>query len=95
MSVSGRFQIKRISAERATAATYQISFERFQGGEFIASVEAAYLTEFLRERLRLSESSVQALVDALRSREHVLVPELELSESDLAAAGMNYLDPAV
>jgi predicted N-acetyltransferase YhbS len=95
MSVSGRFQIKRISPEDASAVTFQVSFERFQGGEFVGSVEAEHLSEFLREKLRLSESSVRALGDELRSHGHVIVPELELSESDLAAAGLAYLDPAV
>ena len=94
MPTHGRFQIKRISTEDATPATYQISYEPFQGGEFTGSVEAEHLHEFLRHRLELSEDSVQALEDELQSRGHVLIPEVELSESVLAAAGLEYLSAA-
>lgn len=95
MSTHGRFQIKRISPEGRNTPTYQISFERFQGGEFVGSVEAAHLEQFLRDKLRLTESSVQELMDELRSRGHVIITDLELSESDLAGAGLDYLSPAV
>ena len=94
MPTHGRFQIKRISPEDTEAGTYQISYERSQGGEFVGSVEAEHLPEFLRNKLRLSESSVQALEDELRSQGHVIVPDLQLSESDLAAAGLEYLSAA-
>jgi hypothetical protein len=66
-----------------------------QGGEFVGSVEAKHLKEFLRDKLRLREDSVEALADELRSRGHVIISELELSESDLGAAGLQYLWPAV
>jgi hypothetical protein len=95
MSTRGRFQIKCISPEGGNTSTYQISFERFQGGEFVGSVEAEHLEQFLRDKLRLTESSVRALMDEMRSSGHVLIPDLELAESDLAAAGLDYLSPAV
>lgn len=94
MPTHGRFQIKRISPEGATPTTYQISFEPLQGGEFAGSVEAVQLREFLRDKLRLREDSVQALADELRSQGHVLIPDVELSESELAAAGLEYLSAA-
>jgi hypothetical protein len=95
MSTRGRFQIKSITPEGGSTPTYQISFERRQGGEFVGSVEAQHLGLFLREKLRLTEGSVHALLNELRSRGHVLIPDLELAESDLAAAGLDYLSPAV
>ena len=95
MATHGRVQIKRISPERGKLSTYQNSFERFQGGEFVGSVEAEHLEQFLRDKLRLTESSVQSLMDELRLRGHVIITDLELSESDLAAAGLDYLGPAV
>ena len=94
MPVHGRFQIKRISPEGAVS-TYQISFEPFPGGVFAGSVEAENLEQFLREKLRLTESSVEVLIDEVGARGHVIVPDIELSESEMAAAGMQYLKPAV
>jgi len=94
MPTHGRFQIKRISPEDATTTTYQISYERLQGGEFVGSVEAEDLQGFLRDKLRLREDSAKALEDELRSQGRVLIPDLELSESELAAAGLEYLSAA-
>jgi hypothetical protein len=41
-----------------------ISYEPLQGGEFVGSVEAEHLREFLSDKLRLREDSVQALREA-------------------------------
>ena len=94
MSSHGRFQIKRISPEGAPI-TYQISHELFQGGAFVGSVEGEHLEDFLRDKLRLRQESVDALMRAVRERGHVILPDLELSESDMAGAGLQYLAPAV
>ena len=91
----GRFQIKRISLAGGNHPTCQISYERYQGGEFVGSVEAEHLKEFLRERLRLSPASVEGLLDEVELHGHVLINDAELSEVDLAAAGMQYLSPDV
>lgn len=61
----------------------------------MGSVEADHLEQFLRDKLRLTESSVRALMDDVRSTGHVILTDLELAESDLAAAGLDYLSPAV
>jgi len=94
MPTHGRFQIKPISSDDLGVPTYQISYERLQGGEFVGSVEAEHLPKFLRTKLRLGESSVQRLEDELRSRGHVLIPDVELSESGLSAAGLEYISAA-
>jgi hypothetical protein len=95
MSVKGRFQIKRISPAESTHLTYQISHETYQGGEFVGSIEAEHLKEFLRERLRLAPDSVEGLLDEVQLRGHVLIPDVELSQTDMAAAGMEYITPQV
>ncbi len=95
MSVKGRFQIKRISPANSSHPTYQISHEIYQGGEFVGSVEAEHLKEFLRERLRLAPESVEGLMDEVRLRGHLLIPDVELSESDMAAGGMEYISPDI
>ena len=61
----------------------------------MGSGEAEHLEQFLRHKLRLAESSVKDLMDELRSRGHVIIPDLELAEADLAGAGLEYLSPAV
>ncbi len=88
---SGRLQIKRISPANATDLTYEISYEAKHGGEFFMSVEGGHLKDFLREKLRLSEGSVQGVLKELYDNEHVLVDDVELSESDMASAGMQYI----
>ncbi len=93
MSVKGRFQIKRISPADSKHLTYQISHETYQGGEFVGTVEAEHLKEFLRERLRLAPESVQGLLDEVHLRGHVLIPDVELSESDMASGGLEYITP--
>ena len=87
----GRLQIKLISPANATDLTYEIIHEGRHGGEFFISVEAEELKNFLREKLRLSEKSVQELLKELYDNGHVLVDDIELSESDMASAGMQYL----
>ena len=86
----GRFQIKRISPASAADLTYEISHEG-RHGEFFISVEGDDLKHFLRERLRLSEESVQELLKDLYDNGHVLVDNVDLSESDMASAGMQYI----
>jgi hypothetical protein len=95
MAKHGRFQIKPISLEREGPVTYQISFEELQGGAFVGSVEGEHLEQFLREKLRLKQSSVEALLDELRRQGHVLISDMELGESDLGSAGLQYLSPAI
>jgi hypothetical protein len=95
MSIKGRFQIKRISPVKSTHPTYQISHETYQGGEFVGSVEAEHLKEFLRERLRLAPESVQGLLDEVHLHGHVLIQDVELSEIDMAAGGMEYITPQI
>ncbi len=95
MSVKGRFQIKRISPANSSHPTYQISHETYQGGEFVGSIEAEHLKEFLRERLRLAPESVEGLLDEVHLRGHVLIPDVELSQADMAAGGMEYITPQV
>ncbi len=95
MSVKGRFQIKRISRPESSHPTYQITHETYQGGEFVGSVEAEHLKEFLRERLRLAPESVEGLLDEVRLRGHVLIADVDLSESDMAAGGMEYISPQI
>jgi len=95
MSTRGRFQIKRISPAGDPSLTYQVSHESLQGGEFVGSVEGEHLQEFLRKKLRLAPDVVRSLIDELQRSGHVLLPDAEMSEADLAAAGLDYLDPAV
>ena len=91
----GRFQIKRISTSGSQHPTYQITHEEYQGGEFVGSVEAEHLKEFLRERMRLSPASVEGLLDEVELNGQVLIEDAELSEVDMAAAGMQHLSPDV
>ena len=93
--VKGRFQIKRISVAGSRFPTYQITHENYQGGEFVGSVEAEHLKEFLRERMRLSPSSVEGLLDEVDLNGQVLIEDVELSEVDMAAAGMQHMSPDV
>ena len=86
----GRFQIKRISPANAADLTYQISHEG-RHGEFFISVEGEDLKHFLRERLHLSEESVQELFKDLYDNGHVLVDNVDLSESGMASAGMQFI----
>jgi hypothetical protein len=93
--LKGRFQIKCISRQNSKYPTYQISHESYQGGEFVGSVEPAHLKEFLREKLRLSPESVEALLDEVHLRGHAVIKDVELSETDMASAGMQYITPQV
>jgi len=93
--VKGRFQIKRISVPGSKYPTYQITHENYQGGEFVGSIEAEHLKEFLRERMRLAPSSVEGLLDEVELQGQVLIEDAELSEVDMAAAGMQHLSPDV
>jgi len=86
----GRLQIKSISPAGAKDLTYQISHEH-RGNEFVISVEGEHLEKFLREGLHLSEKSVQELLKKIAQNEHVLIDDVELSESEMAPAGMDYL----
>jgi hypothetical protein len=86
----GRFQIKR-SAESETDTTYEITHEAKHGREFFVSVEGEHLEDFLRSKLRLSEESVQGLLKEVHDNGHVLIDDAELSESEMASAGMQYI----
>jgi hypothetical protein len=87
----GRLQIKRISPADAADLTYEIIHEGKHGREFFISVEDDHLKDFLREKLRLSEESVQQLLKELYGNGHVLVDDVQLSASDMASAGMQYI----
>jgi len=91
----GRFQIKRISVAGSKYPTYQITHENYQGGEFVGSIEAEHLKEFLRERMRLSPASVEGLLDEVDLNGQVLIEDADLSEADMAAAGLKHLSPDV
>jgi hypothetical protein len=91
----GRFQIKRISVAGSKYPTYQITQESYQGGEFVGSIEAEHLKEFLRERMRLSPASVEGLLDEVDLNGQVLIEDADLSEADMAAAGLQHLSPDV
>ncbi len=93
--LKGRFQIKRVSPATDKQPTFQITHESYQGGEFVGTVEAEHLKEFLRDRLRLSPDSVEGLLDEVHLRGHVLINDVELSETEMAAAGMEYISPQV
>jgi hypothetical protein len=95
MMVKGRFQIKRISQAGSKFPTYQITHENYQGGEFVGSIEAEHLKDFLRDRMRLAPSSVEGLLDEVELNGHVLIEDAELSENDMAAAGMQHMSPDV
>ncbi len=87
---TGRFQIKRISPAGSADSTYQISHES-KHGEFYTTVDRTHLNSFLREKLRISESSVEHLLRQVDDHGHVVVDDAELSESDMASAGMQYV----
>jgi hypothetical protein len=87
----GRLQIKRFSPPRETDATYQITHEAKHGGEFFIAVEREHLEDFLREKLRLSADSVQELLNKVYQDGHVLIDDVELPESEMASAGMQYI----
>ncbi len=87
----GRLQLQRISAPGQVPETCQVTYEGFDGGQFVGSVQKDHLAKFLHETLRMEATFVERLLDELYLHGHADVPEVSIPISDLAASGLKHL----
>lgn len=90
----GRLEIKRVSPGANEDVTYEVMLLPRTGGLFVGSIFRQHLEEFLRVRLRLEPAAVDAALSQVREQDHASVDDVEITEMDLSAAGMNYLKEA-
>lgn len=87
----GRLQIKNISPAGEQPPTYEIIHENYDGGEFVGSVQGDHLGRFLHETLRMDDAFVERLLDELYLKGKTVVPDVSLSDTELAASGLQPL----
>ncbi len=87
----GRLQIKRVSLPGEQPESFQVSHEKYAGGEFVGTVQKDHLSKFLHETLHMDSDFVQRLLDELYLHGEAVVPEVELHQADLAASGLKHL----
>ena len=87
----GRLQIKNISPAGEKPVAYELIHENATGEEFVGSVQADHLGKFLHETLRMDSEFVERLLDEVYLHGRTVVPDVSLSDTELAASGLKRL----
>jgi len=89
----GTLDIRRNSNVASPVEIYQVRYEDPTGNSFVASMNKDELRELLYRKLALDLSNEELDSDYARLvREgHIIFPEIEVRENELAGAGLRYL----
>jgi len=89
----GTFDIRRTSNAESTLERYQVRYEDLAGNSFSGSVDPHDLRELLYDKLALglTDEQLDKNYDRLLREGHIVFPEIEMREEELAGAGLAYL----
>jgi hypothetical protein len=89
----GSLDIRRNTNLQSDIQVYQVRYEDLEGNSFSASMNKEDLRELLYEKLALdlSDEQLDAEYDRLSREGHIIFPEIELRDNELAGAGLQYL----
>ena len=90
----GTLDIRR-NAGLSGGDIYQVRYEDLAGNSFAASMNNDDLRELLYHKLALplSDAELQMDFDRLVREGHIRFEEIQVKASDLAGAGLRYLEP--
>lgn len=89
----GTLDIRRTTDSRSDVQSYQVRYEDLAGNSFAGSMTNDDLRELLYERLGLNvgDEDLDQDYERLLRDGHVIFPEIEIREDELAGAGLKYL----
>jgi len=88
----GTFAIRRTS-NAGTVERYQVRYEDLAGNSFAGNMDSQDLRVLLYDKLSLglTNDQLDQDYDRLLREGHIVFPEIEMREEELAGAGLNYL----
>ena len=89
----GTFDIRRTTNAGSTVERYQVRYEDLAGNSFAGNMDSGDLRELLYDKLSLglTDDQLDQDYDRLRREGHIVFPEIEMREEELAGAGLTYL----
>lgn len=89
----GTFAIRRTSNSESPVERYQVRYEDLAGNSFAGNVDSQDLRELLYDKLSLglTNDQLDQDYDRLQREGHIVFPEIEMREEELAGAGLTYL----
>ena len=89
----GTLAIRRNTRVGSTVDIYQVRYEDLAGNSFVASMNQKELRELLYDKLAvgLSDDELDREYNRLTDEGHIMFPEIEMREEELAGAGLRYL----
>jgi hypothetical protein len=89
----GTFAILRTSNAGSTVERYQVRYEDLAGNSFAGNVDSEDLRVLLYDKLSLglTNDRLDQDYDRLQREGHIVFPEIEMREEELAGAGLTYL----
>lgn len=86
----GTFDIRRTSNAESTLERYQVRYEDLAGNSFSGSMDSQDLRELLYHRLalNLTDDELDRDYDRLLRDGHIVFPEIEMRDDELAGAGL-------
>lgn len=91
----GTLDIRRNSVLTSPVPVYQVRYEGLSGNSFTGSMNSDDLHELLYRKLAMgvTNEELDRDYDRLIREGHIIFPEIDLRESELAGAGLMYLPP--
>ena len=89
----GTLDIRRNTRVGSPIEVYQVRYEDLAGNSFVASMNKDELRELLYDKLGLAvdDDELDREYNRLINEGHILFPEIEVREDELAGAGLKYL----
>lgn len=89
----GTFDIRRTSNAESTVERFQVRYEDLAGNSFSGNVDPQDLHDLLYDKLALglTDEELDRDYDRLLREGHIVFPEIEVREDELAGAGLTYL----
>lgn len=91
----GTLDIRKAFSASPNGDVYQVRYEDLAGESFMASMDKEDLRKLLYDKLaiNLPDGELDRAFDCAVHDGHMIFPEIEMREDELAGAGMRYLAP--
>ena len=89
----GSLDIRRNTNLQSTVQIFQVRYEDLAGNAFAASMNKDDLRELLYDKLALdlSDEELDSEYKRLLDDGHIILPEIEIRDEEVAGAGLKYL----
>ena len=90
----GTLDIRRNSNPASSVEVFQVRYEDLAGESFAGSMNRDELRELLYHKLALNlgDGDLDRAYENVMKEGHVILPEIEMRENELAGAGLRYLE---